>query len=252
VQGFKSEVSPHILISLKIQAEMLHCQRGRPRGPLHSIADIVSFEYLIRISKKYKIDTAKLFECFLDARTHGKSFCKGISIECREKRENDASFLVMQDQKIVSQLKLSEGFLKHLPEVDFSRFQLEESPAKKNGTLKAVDLKIKDLNAGAKLVNLEAWVIEKSTSRMVFSRFGDALTICTAIISDNTGLVKLILWNNQIDAISVGDAVRIENGKLTMFRGELQVGLGRKGRLHVIKKQSVAAKGIQEAKTGCV
>jgi replication factor A1 len=224
------------------------------------MADIISFEYLIKISKKYEIDAAKLFKCFLGARAHGKSFCKGISIECREKTEDYASFLLMQGQKVVSQLKLSEGFLRYLPEVDFSSFQLEETPIKKNGTLKAVDLQIKDLNARAKLVNLEAWVIEKSTSRMVFSRFGDALIISTAILSDNTGLVKLILWNNQIDMIAVGDAVRIENGKVKMFRGELQVDLGREGRLHVIKNQSMAdyvkanlpAKGVQEAKSRCI
>jgi replication factor A1 len=224
------------------------------------MADRINFEYLIKISKKYEIDAAKLFKCFLDARTHDKSFYRGISIECREKTENYASFLVMQDQKVVSQLKLSEGFLKHLPEVDFSSFQLEEPPTKKNRKPKAVDLQIKDLKVGVKLVNLKAWVIEKSTSRTVFSRFGDALIISTAIISDNTGLVKLILWNNQIDMIAVGDAVQIENGKLTMFRGELQVGLGRKGRLHVIKNQSMAdyvkanlpAKGVQEAKSRCI
>ena len=239
------------MIPLKIQAEMIHCQRGRPRGPLHSMADIINFEYLIKISNKYKVDTAEFFKCFLDAWVHGRSFCKNISIECREKRENDASFLVMQDQKIISQLKLGEEFLKHLPEIDFSHFQLEGPPIKKSGASKALDLQIKDLNAGTKLVNLKAWVIEKSTSRLVFSRYGDALTICTATISDDTGLVKLILWNNQIDAISVGDMVQIEDGKLTVFKGELQVGLGRKGRLHVIKKQPVVAKDVQEA-AGCV
>ncbi|MBS7643245.1 hypothetical protein KEJ26_01435 [Candidatus Bathyarchaeota archaeon] len=240
------------MIPLKIQAEMIHCQRGRPRGPLHSMADIINLGYLIKISKKYNIDIDGLFKCLLDAWTQGKSFYKSISIECREKRENDASFLLMQDQKIISQLKLNGEFLKHLPEIDFSCFQLEKTPIKKNGATKAVDLQIKDLNAGTKIVNLKAWVIEKSTSRLVFSKYGDALTICTAIISDNTGLVKLVLWNKQIDAISVGDAVQIEDGKLTVFKGELQVGLGRRGRLYVTKKQPTETKDTQNTRTGCV
>jgi replication factor A1 len=114
----------------------------------------------------------------------------------------------------------------------------EPTPVKKGGALKAVDLQIKDLTAETKLVNLKATVIEKSIIRMVFSRFGDALLVSTATISDDTGSTKLTLWNNQIDTISVGDAIQIENGQVKTFRGELHVSLGRRGKLHVIENKS--------------
>jgi len=200
--------------------------------------DMTSFAYLIGISKKYRIAADKLFECFLEAWTNKKALYKTTSIECREKTENDAVFLVMQDQKVIAQFRLNKGMLRSLREVDSTSFGFEEStPVKKNETLKAMDLQIKDLTAETKLVNLKAKVIEKSIVRMVFSRFGDALLVSTAIVSDDTGSTKLTLWNNQIDTISVGDAVKIENAQVKTFRGELHVSLGRHGKLNVIESQ---------------
>jgi len=221
-----------------LQTGMHGYGRGRPRGPWHSVADRTSLAYLIGISRKYSIAADRLFECFLDAWTNRKALYKSMSIECRIKTENDAVFLIMQDQKVIAQFRLTNGMLRSLREVDLSSFQFEASPVKKAGTLKAIDLQIKDLNAETKRVNLKAAVIEKSVIRMVYSRFGDALLVSTAIISDDTGSAKLTLWNNQIDAVSVGDAVQIENGQVKTFRGELRVSLGRRGKLHVIENRS--------------
>lgn len=213
--------------------------RGRPRGPWRSMADMTSFAYLIMISKKCGIVTDRLFECFQDAWANKKVLYKTMSIECREKTENDAIFLVMQNKKVIAQFRLNNGTLRSLRKVDCSRFQFEESiPVKKVETLKAIAMQIKDLNVETKLVNLKAMVIEKSISRTAISRFGDALLVSTAIISDDTGSTKLTLWNSQIDAISVGDAIQIENGQVKTFRGELQVSLGRRGKLHVNEKQT--------------
>jgi len=212
--------------------------RGRPRGPLHSLADVTNCAYLIRISKKYGIDTRKFLVCFLDAWAHENSSYKSMSIKCRQKTENDGIFLVTRDQKIITQLRLNEAMLEYLPEVDLSSLRWEESTsARQIETLKAVDLQIKDINAGVKRINLKATIVEKSITRKVFSRFGDPLDVSTATISDNTGSIKLPLWNAQIDLISVGDVVQIENGRVKMFRGELQVSVGRTGKLQVVENQ---------------
>ena len=217
-----------------LQSEMFRCGRGRPRGPWRSMADMTSFAYLIGISKKYEIATDKLFDCFLDAWANKKALYKTTSIKCREKTENNAMFLVMHDQKVIAQFRLNNETLRSLREVDFSSFQFADKKVK----LKAIALQIKDLNAETKLVNLKATVIAKSIIRMVFSRFGDELLVSTATISDDTGATKLTLWNNQTGTISVGDAVQIENGRVTTFRGELQVSVGKRGKLHVIENKS--------------
>jgi replication factor A1 len=105
-------------------------------------------------------------------------------------------------------------------------------------TLETGQLHIKDIDAKVKCINLKAKVVGKSTPRYVFSRFGDALTLSTATISDGTGSVRMSLWNAEIDRVSIGDTIQINDGRVKTFRGELQVSLGRKGRLQVIENQS--------------
>jgi len=48
------------------------------------------------------------------------------------------------------------------------------------------------------------------------------------------GKIKLTLWNKQIDQVSVNDTVQIENGYVTSFRGEIQLNVGKYGKLTVI------------------
>jgi replication factor A1 len=101
-----------------------------------------------------------------------------------------------------------------------------------------VDMQIKDVNSGVKWVNLKAKVVEKSIAKTVYSRFGTPLSVSNATISDNTGVIKLPLWNDQIKMLSIGDMVQIENGRIRTYRGELQVSVSKKSKLMVIGNQS--------------
>jgi len=95
-------------------------------------------------------------------------------------------------------------------------------------------LKIKDLREGMKRVSIEAKVIEKSDAREVQSRAGDqTYRVSDAVIADETGSIKLTLWNEQIDRVNVDDVVKIENGYVTSFRGEMQLNAGKYGTLTV-------------------
>jgi replication factor A1 len=95
-------------------------------------------------------------------------------------------------------------------------------------------LKIKDLRDGMRRVNIVAKVIEKSETREVRSRYRDeTYRVADAIISDDTGKIKLTLWNKQIDQVNVDDTVKIENGYIRSFRGEIQLNVGRYGTLTV-------------------
>jgi len=85
-----------------------------------------------------------------------------------------------------------------------------------------------------KRVSVEAKVIEKSDTREVLSRFKDkTYNVATAIVGDETGTIKLTLWNEQINQVNVNDAVKIENGYITSFRGEIQLNVGKYGKLTV-------------------
>jgi len=101
-------------------------------------------------------------------------------------------------------------------------------------------MQIKDLETGMKQVKVKAKVIEKSATREVYSRYGyNVHRVANAIIADETGTIKLVLWNEQIDAVSVGDTIQIENGYVTTFRGENQLSVGKKyGKLNVVKRKA--------------
>jgi replication factor A1 len=95
-------------------------------------------------------------------------------------------------------------------------------------------LKIKDLKNGMKQVEVEAKVTEKSTPREVMSRFKDeTYRVADATISDETGQIKLTLWNDQIEQVNENNTVKIENGYVTSYRGEIQLNVGRFGKLTV-------------------
>jgi len=95
-------------------------------------------------------------------------------------------------------------------------------------------LKIRDLRNGMKRVSVEAKVIEKSDPREVLSRFKDEThKVATAIIADETGTIKMTLWNEQINQVNVNNMVKVENGYVTSFKGEIQLNIGRYGKLTV-------------------
>jgi replication factor A1 len=97
-----------------------------------------------------------------------------------------------------------------------------------------MSVKIKELRDGMKRVNVQATVTEKSDPREVMSRFKDqTYRVATATIADETGTVRLTLWNDQIEMVNVNDKVRIENGYVTSFRGEIQLNAGKFGTLTI-------------------
>jgi replication factor A1 len=85
-----------------------------------------------------------------------------------------------------------------------------------------------------KNVTVEGKVKEKSDAREVMSRFKDeTYKVATAIIADETGTIKMTLWNEQINQVNVENTVKVENGYVTSYRGEIQLNVGKYGKLTV-------------------
>ena len=210
--------------------------RGRPKTPWQSVSDLVSFIYLVRISKKYEIDTFKFLKHIHTAWVKGEASYEGISIKRRQMTEEIAIFLISRDQRVVAQVRLTSTVLDYLvrPEILNLRFE-GYSPTRK--VPHAQDLMIKDLNSETRRFNLDATVTEKSPTRTIVSKWGTILPLSTATITDQTGTIKLPLWKEQISMISVGDRIHIENARLKMFRGEFQVKVDRSAKLSVIENQ---------------
>lgn len=96
-------------------------------------------------------------------------------------------------------------------------------------------MNVKDLRNGMKRVDVEAQVTEKGNPREVMSRYKDeSYTVADAVVADETGSIKLTLWNEQIDQVNVNDKIKIENGYVTSFKGEIQLNVGKYGKLTVL------------------
>jgi replication factor A1 len=93
---------------------------------------------------------------------------------------------------------------------------------------------IKELRDGMKRVDVEGKIVEKGDAREVRSKFKDeTYRIVDAVIADESGSIKLTLWNEQIDQVNIGDNVKIENGYVTSFKSEVQLNVGKFGKLSV-------------------
>ena len=96
-------------------------------------------------------------------------------------------------------------------------------------------MNITDLQVGQGKVNIEVEVTDLSEPR-TFSKFGRDGKVATARVKDDAGEeIDLTLWNESIDEISVGDKVKIENGYVSEFQGNMQLTAGKFGTLTVVK-----------------
>ena len=58
--------------------------------------------------------------------------------------------------------------------------------------------------------------------------------VAAACGRDETGLVGLVLWADQIDQVQIGDVIRLHSGWCRSRDGALVVSTGRYGRLSVV------------------
>lgn len=96
-------------------------------------------------------------------------------------------------------------------------------------------MKISELQPKTGNVDIELEVIEKQEPRE-FSKFGKSGRVCNCVGKDETGTVKITLWNEQIDEVNQGDVVKFENGYVNEFQGDMQVTTGKFGQMSVLKK----------------
>jgi len=96
-------------------------------------------------------------------------------------------------------------------------------------------MKINELQVKQGKVELQAKVTDKGEARE-FQKFGKSGRVCNATLTDDTGDIKLTLWNDQIDTIEVGDTVKIEGGYVGEYQGEKQLTSGKFGKLEVVSK----------------
>lgn len=58
-------------------------------------------------------------------------------------------------------------------------------------------------------------------------------TVANATAKDETGEIKMTLWNDDIDKVKIGDKMLIEEGWVGEWQGEKQLSTGKQGKLTV-------------------
>jgi replication factor A1 len=74
-----------------------------------------------------------------------------------------------------------------------------------------------------------------SEPRTVNLKTGGQAQVVDAILKDDTGEIKLTLWDAQIKMVKQGSKIRIEIGYISTFRGENSLNVGKYGKLEVIE-----------------
>ena len=77
-------------------------------------------------------------------------------------------------------------------------------------------------------------------AKRVYSRFGNIVTVSNVKVADETGSIKLTLWNKHITKIKVGDTVELTNCWVSKYGGEPRLRIGRKGKLTIIDDEEVS------------
>jgi replication factor A1 len=93
-------------------------------------------------------------------------------------------------------------------------------------------ISIVDLEPSMRNVNTEFKVISVSYPKEIHSRGNNRVQrVADATVGDDSGVVILTLWNEQIDRVRIGETYRLENGYTSLFRGSLRLKIGRHGEL---------------------
>jgi replication factor A1 len=202
-------------------------------------------DYLYFLSVKYEVDVDNLFKGLVNARENHEVSCGKLSIQCRQKARDHDVFLITSGYQVVAQFFIPKYFLDEpagmrnlkVPHLfrKISRRNTDENPKH-----------IRDLRYGMKQINIKARVVDIPKAALVFTRFGEYAHVSNAVIADETGTIKLCLWNEKINEVSVDSVVQIENASVTKFRGENQLRLGKNGRLSVIENTGFPSLGEVE------
>lgn len=206
-------------------------------------------EHLASLSVQYDVYPAELFQALVDAKENKKATCHNLTVECRGTIDGEAIFLLKQDANVIGQFRVEESTLLR-KDIEFKSWldgdRIRRQIANKN-PMGPVSTLIADLRHGMKKVNLEAKVTGIQEPRMVHTQFGNSALLSNATIEDETGSIKLCLWDTQVNSVATGDAIKVENASVFTFKGEKQLRLGKTGTLTVT--ESAPAKKRANPKT---
>lgn len=193
-------------------------------------------DQLAVLSAQHSIYPNELFQALIQAKEQGgKAIVEDIAVEYRGSVNNQAIFLITKDSKVVAQFRVpEETLLQKDMSFDMETTKVRKEIAKQNPA--PSHFKIEDLRVGMKKINITAEVLKTSEASKVHTQFRDNALVSNAEIGDETGKVLLCLWDQQVNAVSVGDCIEVKNAHVATFKGEKQLRLGKNGSIVKLEK----------------
>jgi thymidine kinase len=82
--------------------------------------------------------------------------------------------------------------------------------------------KIGDLKEGMKNVTVQGKIITMDKPHRVRTAEGQTI-VANAVVADASGVIKIALWGEDAKKFKVNDEIKIENGLVSLYRGELRL-----------------------------
>jgi len=110
-------------------------------------------------------------------------------------------------------------------------------------------MKISDLKTNQGNVEVTGVITELGDTR-AFNKYGRELKVANAILKDDSGAIKLTLWNDDVTRFKEGDNIKIINGYVSEFQGEKQLTSGKFGRMEKLESGSGGDSDTGDKETG--
>ena len=85
--------------------------------------------------------------------------------------------------------------------------------------------------SGIRGISINVEIVDKPEPKTIVTRFGNELYVADLIVKDDSGKMILTLWNEDIDKVSKGSWITINNGFTNTFRETVKLNISRQGTL---------------------
>ena len=98
-------------------------------------------------------------------------------------------------------------------------------------------MKVSEIQSGQGKIDVVVDIVSVDEPRE-FNKFGKSGKVANAMAKDDSGEIKMSLWNEQVDLVKPGMKVHIINGWCSEYQGEKQLSTGKFGRLEIVEQKS--------------
>jgi len=128
----------------------------------------------------------------------------------------------------------SQPTIRNIPSVRESILRQVDIHQAKNQSKVIPRIRVENLIANRPIGRIELLVLRRYPRRTVMSQ-GWTGSIAAACGRDETGLIGLVLWGDQVDRVRAGDIIAIQGGWCRYSQGQKVVSTGRTGKLTILE-----------------